>query len=477
MADNSIRPLLIGGDWRTTATTGEVRAPFSGELLARFAVAPRELVEESIARAATAAVQMRVLARDEIATALHKMAAEIGRRREEFARTIALEAAKPITFARGETDRAVATFTFAAEEARRFTGEVVPVNGQSTGRGRTGWTERIPRGIVFGISPFNFPLNLVAHKVAPALASGNAIILKPSPRTPLTALLLGEVFLTCGLPAGALQVVPMEIPEIDIVLRDDRVGLVSFTGSAAVGWDLRARAARKAVTLELGGNAPVIVDETADVEYSIQRSVAAAFGYAGQVCISPQRFFIHQDIAETWTRNFVEQAKGLRSGDPLDEAVQLSVMIDEAAARRTEEWVNEAVNAGAKLLCGGKRTGAFYEPTILTNVHDEMRVSSEEVFAPVATVTTFVEFEDAIDAANRSKYGLQAGVFTGRLDRAHIAAQTLDYGGVLINDAPAFRVDNMPYGGVKLSGFGREGVRYAMEDMTELRVVVIDPQH
>jgi glyceraldehyde-3-phosphate dehydrogenase (NADP+) len=477
MTDNMIRPMLLGGEWRTTATTVDVHAPFSGELQGRACVAPRELVEESIAAAAKAAIEMRALARDQIAESLHRLAAAILNRREDFARSIAMEAAKPITMARAETDRAVATFTYAAEEARRFGGESIPIDGQLSGRGRVGWTERIPRGIVFGISPFNFPLNLVAHKVAPALASGNAIILKPSPRTPLTALLLGEVFLTCGLPASALQVVPMEIPEIDVVLEDDRVGMVSFTGSAAVGWDLRARAPRKAVTLELGGNAPVIIDATANLDYSLERSVSAAFAYSGQVCISAQRFFVHADVAERWTTAFVDRARMMQSGDPLDEDVQLSVMIDEAAARRTEEWVNEAVNAGASRLCGGRRDGASYPPTVLTDVHDEMRVVAEEVFAPVATVSTFSDFGEAIEMANRTKYGLQAGVFTRALDHAQRAARELEFGGVMINDAPSFRVDNMPYGGVKLSGFGREGVRYAMEDMSELRVVVIDPLH
>lgn len=474
MSSGTDRPLLLGGAWRTTNNRGGVHAPFSGESLGRFAIAPRELVEESIAAACTAANEMRLLTRDVRAGSLHRLAGEIARRREEFARSIALEAAKPISMARAETDRAVATFTYAAEEARRFAGEVVPMDGQSTGRGRTGWTERIPRGVIFGISPFNFPLNLVAHKVAPALASGNAIILKPSPRTPLTALLLAEAFLTSGLPPAALQVVPMEIPEIDVVLRDDRVAMVSFTGSAAVGWDLRARAARKAVTLELGGNAPVIVDETANIDLSLERSIVAAFGYAGQVCISAQRFFVHENIAEQWIGAFVDRANAFPSGDPLDEKALMSVMIDEAAAKRIEGWVDDAVGAGAKVLCGGNRRGSFYEPTVLTDTHEEMRIVAEEAFAPIATVETFADFDNAIDAANRSKYGLQVGVFTANLGRAHRAGRNLEFGGVLINDAPAFRVDNMPYGGVKQSGFGREGIRYAMDEMTEPRVMVMD---
>lgn len=473
----STKPFLIGGQWRTTENLQEVRAPYTRETLAQVSYAAREDVEEAIAVAAATAAEMRALPRYEIAEALRRLVDDIKARREEFARTIALESGKPITAARGETDRAISTFTFASEEVRRFSGETVPVDTQALGRGRIGWTERIPRGVIYGITPFNFPLNLVAHKVAPALASRNAIIIKPSPRTPLTALMLGEAFLASGLPQGALQIVPMDIPLLDIVFDDERVGMISFTGSAEVGWKLRARAARKQVTLELGGNAPVIVDETADIPYSIKRSVTAAFAYAGQVCISAQRFFIHESIADEWTHLFVEGARALHTGDPLDEATELSVMIDEEAARRAESWINEAVSAGARLLCGGTRRGSLLEATVLTDVHSEMRVCSEEVFAPVATVQTFSEFDEALAAANHTRYGLQAGVFTREMNRMFQAAQALEFGGVMINDAPAFRVDNMPYGGVKLSGAGREGVRYAMEEMTEPRMIVVDPNH
>ncbi|HEX7999060.1 MAG TPA: aldehyde dehydrogenase family protein [Pyrinomonadaceae bacterium] len=469
------KPLLIGGAWRETTEFQEVRSPFTGEGVARVCAASREIVEEAIAVAASAVAELRQLARYELAEALRRIADGIAARREEFARTIATESGKPLTAARGETDRAVATFTFASEEARRFTGETIPVDTQALGRGRYGWTERIPRGVIYGITPFNFPLNLVAHKVAPALASRNAIIVKPSPRTPLTALLLGEVFLESGLPVAALQVLPMEIPLIDVVLDDERVAMISFTGSADIGWKLRERAARKAVALELGGNAPVIVDETADVKYSVERTAMAAFNYAGQVCISAQRIFVHEKIADKWTTGFVERARTLRTGDPLDEATELSVMIDEQAARRAEEWIKEAVGAGARLLCGGARRGALLEATVLTDVHNEMRVCSEEVFAPVATVQTFDDFSAALAEANNTRYGLQAGVFTRETRRMYEAAQALEFGGVMINDAPAFRVDNMPYGGVKLSGAGREGVRYAMEEMTEQRMIVVDP--
>lgn len=469
------KPFLIGGQWRTSENLQEVRSPYTGEEVARVCYASRSEVEEAISVAASAAAEMRALARYEVAEALRRIADYIKAHREDFARTIATEAGKPITAARGETDRAISTFTFASEEARRFCGESVPVDTQAMGRGRIGWMERIPRGVIFGITPFNFPLNLVAHKVAPALASRNTIIVKPSPRTPLTALMLGEAFLDCGLPAGALQVVPMEISEIDLLLTDERVAMISFTGSAEVGWKLRERAARKAVTLELGGNAPVIVDETADIAYSVERSALAAFNYAGQVCISAQRLLLHERIADEWTSRFVERAKNLRTGDPLDEKTELSVMINEEAARRAESWINEAVGAGARLLCGGARRGALLEVTVLTNVHSEMRVCSEEVFAPVATIQTFSDFEGALVEANNTRYGLQAGVFTRDMGHAFRATEALEFGGVLINDGPAFRVDNMPYGGVKLSGTGREGVRYAMEEMTEPRMIVIDP--
>lgn len=469
------RPLLLGGEWRTTADAREVRSPYNSELVARFSVASRGEVEESIAAARRASFEMREIPRHAVADSLRAIADGIRNRAEEFARMIALEAGKPIKTARAEVERGVMTFVHASEESRRFAGEVVPLDGQSTGAGRTGWTERFPRGVVFGITPFNFPLNLVAHKVAPALASRNAIIVKPSPRTPLTSLLLGEVFLESGLPRAALQVVPMEVETIDSVLVDERVAMISFTGSAQVGWLLRGRAARKQVTLELGGNAPVIVDETADLDYAVERTAASAFAYAGQVCISAQRVLLQDSIAEEFTEKFVAKAKSLRAGDPLDEATELSNMIDEPAARRAEWWVNEAVEAGARLLCGGHREGSMLDATVLTDVQPEMRVCAEEVFAPVAALQSFGDFEEALASANHTRYGLQAGVFTRETARALRAFRELEFGGVIVNDSPAFRVDNMPYGGVKLSGAGREGIRYAMEEMTEPRLVVIDP--
>ncbi len=471
-----VKPFLIGGEWRTSTNLQEVRSPFNGALIAHFSVASRVEMEESISAATRAAREMRSLARHKIADALHLIADRIHARREDFARTIALEAGKPISAARIEADRARSTFTFAAEEARRFTGEIVPLDGQAGGAGRTGWTERIPRGVIYGITPFNFPLNLVAHKVAPALASRNAIIIKPSPRTPLTALLLGEIFLETDLPKAALQIMPVEIPDVETVIEDERVAMISFTGSADVGWRLRERAGRKTVALELGGNAPVIVDESSDVDYAAEKTAAAAFAFSGQVCISAQRVLLHKNVAQRFTEQFVSHAQNLRAGDPLEETTQISNMIDEAAARRVESWIEEAVGAGAKLLCGGRRRGSLFEATVLTDVHAEMRVCAEEVFAPVAAIQTFTDFAEALAEANNTRYGLQAGVFTRDLSRAMLAFRELEFGGVMINDAPAFRVDNMPYGGVKMSGAGREGIRYAMEEMTEPRLLVIDPR-
>ncbi|MFN6963956.1 MAG: aldehyde dehydrogenase family protein [Pyrinomonadaceae bacterium] len=470
----TVKRILIDGDWRDGAGDIDVRSPYSGERLATVASAGADELEAALAAAHKAARAMRGLARFQIARGLRRIADGVESRKEVFARTIALESAKPIKLARGETERAIATFEYAAGEAERFVGEVVAIDTQPGGRGRTGRTEWVPRGVIYGITPFNFPLNLVAHKVAPALASGNAIVIKPSPRTPLTALLLGEVFLESGLPPAALQVVPMPVELIERVIDDERVAMISFTGSAEVGWKLKKAASAKAVALELGGNAPVIVDRSADVEASVSKCVTGAFAYSGQVCISVQRIYVDGSLFDDWTERFVDGARRLRSGDPLDESTQISSMIDEAAAQRAGSWIKEAADNGARVMCGGERSGSFLEPTVLTGTHSEMRVVSEEVFAPVAVVEPFETFADALREANNSRYGLQAGVFTSDIANANLAARELEFGGVIINDIPTFRVDNMPYGGVKGSGFGREGLRYAMEEMCERRLIVSD---
>ena len=468
------KKMLINGEWRTGTKSFAVESPFTGERIAEAAMASRDDMEEVIASGETAADEMRRLPRYKIAEGLRKIAAGIEKHKQEFAQTIAEEAAKPIKLAHGEVERGIATFNWAAGEAERFCGEVVPIDTSAAGIGKTAYTKLIPRGVIYGITPFNFPLNLVGHKVAPALASGNSIIIKPSQKTPLTALLLGEIFIESGLPKAALQVVPMDVANMDLVYDDERIEMISFTGSAEVGWNLKSRAGKKAVSLELGGNAPVIIDDSADIERSLERTTMGAFSYSGQICISVQRIYVHAKIFDEWTENFIERARNLKTGNPLDESTELSVMITEDAAKKAAAFVNEALQNDAETLCGGKRDGAMLDATVLTNTNAEMRVVSEEIFAPVVVVEKFSEFEEAVDMSNHTKYGLQAGVFTNNFRNANYASENLEYGGVIINDVPTFRVDNMPYGGAKNSGFGREGVRYAMEEMSEIRLIVIN---
>ncbi len=465
------RKLLVGGEWKEAEESFDVRSPYSGEIVASVQSAGPDTFEDAIAVAVQGAGKMRELPRFRIASGLRNISEGIASRADEITRTIALESGKPLSYARGEVQRGQATFAWAASEAERFGGEMVPLDTQANGKGKTGFSFRIPRGIVYGITPFNFPLNLVAHKVAPALASGNAVIIKPSRKTPITSLILGEIFLESGLPKEAFQVVPMDTKYIDRMHDDERVKLISFTGSDKVGWGLKAKSGKKAVSLELGGNAPVIVDETAKIDETVKRVTTGAFAFSGQVCISIQRVLLHEKIADEFTEKFVERANALKVGDPLEESTQLSVMIDEGAAKKAKSWVDEAVDGGAEALCGNERDGAMLSATILKNAHSEMKVVTDEIFAPVAVVETFSDFEEAVSLANESRYGLQAGVFTGDLGRAMFAAKNLEYGGVIVNDVPTFRVDNMPYGGVKDSGFGREGLRYAMEEMSEIRLV------
>lgn len=468
------KKILIGGEWREASETLIVKSPFYGETLAEVFSANVQENEEAISLAEWAAKEMRELSRFEIARGLRKISDGIERRKGEFAETIAREAAKPIKTAIGEVMRGIATFAWAAGEAERFVGEVVPIDTIATGKGKAAHTKRIPRGVIYGITPFNFPLNLVGHKVAPSLASGNAIIIKPSPRTPLTALLLGEVFMESGLPKSALQIVPMDTKYIESVYADERIKMISFTGSAEVGWKIKTKAHKKFVTLELGGNAPVIVDESADFNRSLRQTTTGAFGYAGQICISVQRVYVHEKIFDRWTEKFVENARNLKKGNPLDETTELSVMIDEKAAEKAQSWVTEAKQNGAEILCGNVRNGAMLDATVVTKTNPEMRVIAEEIFAPVAVVEKFSDFAEAVDMANNTKYGLQSGVFTNNLANAAYASDNLEFGGVIINDIPTFRVDNMPYGGTKDSGFGREGVRSAMEEMSEIRLIVIN---
>jgi acyl-CoA reductase-like NAD-dependent aldehyde dehydrogenase len=406
---------------------------------------------------------------------LRKTADGLARRKEELARTISEENAKPIKLSRAEVDRAVLTFTAAAEEAKRVGGEVLPLDLAPGSEGRVGVVRRFPLGPVLGIAPFNFPLNLVAHKVAPAIAAGNTIVVKPASATPRIALLLGEILLEAGMTPGMVNVLPCSAAEAERLVGDPRFKLLSFTGSPAVGWELKKKAGRKRVALELGGNAAVVVHEDADLELALERCLAGGFAYAGQVCISVQRIYLHAPIAERFAARLVERAARLVVGDPLDEKTELGPMIDEAAAARAESWIQEAVAGGAKLLLGGRRNGRVLPATVLEGVPRTSKLHAEEAFAPLVSLYRYADFDEALREVDDSAYGLQAGIFTrdvGRLLRAH---RELEVGAVLANEVPSWRIDTMPYGCEKDSGLGREGVKYAVEEMTQPRLLVLGP--
>lgn len=468
------RPFLIGQQWRSSAVTASVRNPYTGGPAAEVCLAGKAEADEAIGAATAACASMRRLPSHARAGALDKIADGLGVRREEFARTITAEAGKPIADARREVARAIQTFAIAAEEAKRLPGDVLPLDLTPGTDSYLGITRRVPIGPILGICPFNFPLNLVAHKVAPALACGNPIVVKPAPQTPLTSLLLGEVILEAGLPAGAFSVVPCDNAVAEQMAMDPRVKLLSFTGSAAVGWMLKAKCGTKKVVLELGGNAGVIIEPDADLEVAAQRCATGGFAYAGQTCISVQRILVHEAAYDRFVPALLARVAALAVGDPSDDATVLGPLIDETAARRVEAWVAEAVAQGAMLLAGGRRTGALVEATVLADVAPDMKVSCREVFGPVVTLSRYKRFEDALETLNDSEFGLQAGVFTRDVDRIFRAYRDLDVGAVLANEIPTFRADHMPYGGVKASGLGREGVRYAIEDMTELKLLVLN---
>jgi acyl-CoA reductase-like NAD-dependent aldehyde dehydrogenase len=406
---------------------------------------------------------------------LDRAARLLGERTEEFARTIADEAAKPIKTARVEANRAVSTFTFAATEARRLAGEMVPLEAADVGEGKLGFTLRVPVGVVGAISPFNFPLNLVAHKLAPAIAAGCPVVLKPASQTPLSAIALAELLLDeCGLPAGHLSVVTGSGGTVGNAIVDDPdIALITFTGSPEVGWGIRARAPHKKVGLELGNNAPVIVQPDGDVTTAATKISVAGFSHAGQSCISTQRIYLHEEIADAFLDVLVPRVDALVVGDPLDEATDVSALISSGERDRVESWIDEAVAGGAKVAAGGTERNGVLAPTVLTNVQPDMKVCSQEVFGPVVAVQTYTDVDDAFDLANETRYGLQAAIFTRDLPLALRAARELDFGGVLVNEVPTWRADQMPYGGVRDSGNTREGPHYAVHEMTEARLVVL----
>lgn len=479
MAEMTIAPaathgFFVDGRWREDGDLVEIRAPYDGSVIARVVGGRREHAEAAIAAAVKAFGTTRRLPAFERQRVLRQISAAIAERKEEFARTLAQEAGKPIKGARTEVDRAVFTFNVAAEESTRIRGEYLPLDWQEFTAGRWGLVRRFPVGPVAGITPFNFPINLVAHKVAPAIAAGCPMILKPAPQTPLCSLLLAECVQQAGWPDGGLNVVPLSNDDASLLVTDDRIKLLSFTGSVSVGWDIKRRAGKKKVVLELGGNAAVIVHSDADLGYAVDRCVTGGFAYAGQTCISVQRIFVEHSVYGKFTDLLVEGVKKLHVGDPLDNSTDVGPLIRESDAIRTSAWIDEALHAGARLLCGGQRRGLIVEPTILTGTRPDMKVNSQEVFGPVVTVEPYKDFDEALRRVNDSCFGLQAGVFTRDAKLLFQAYEELEVGGLIAGDIPSFRVDHMPYGGVKDSGLGREGVRYAIEEMTEPKLLVMN---
>jgi acyl-CoA reductase-like NAD-dependent aldehyde dehydrogenase len=467
-------PLLIDGELVPgNAPAVPITSPYDGAAVGRAAAATAPDVTRAIDAAARAAPAARALPSYERAAALERLHAAATARREELATLLALEAGKPIAHARTELDRMLFIFRDAAAEAMRIGGEVIPLDRMPHGAGRWGLTRRFPLAPIAGIVPFNFPLLLTAHKIAPAMACGATIVLKTPPQDPLCVLLLGELLRDSGYPRGGVNIVQCSVGDAAPLLADPRVRMVTFTGSARAGWAIREQAARKKVALELGGNAGVIVEADADLDRAAARCAAGGFGFAGQSCISVQRILVQRAVFDAFAAKLVARVEALTLGAPLDERADLCSMIDEAAAIRAAAWIQEAVAAGARLATGGVRTGSVLAPTVLLDTTAAMKVNCEEVFAPVVTVRPYDGFGDALAAVNDSPYGLQAGVFTASVQRAWQAFETLEVGGVAVNDISGFRVDHMPYGGVKQSGLGREGMRYAIEEMTELRLLML----
>lgn len=467
-------PYYLANEPHQPNTNLAVYNKYSGELAAKVAMADPKAIDEAIGLAVKAAESMRKLPAYKRSEVLHHCVRRFEERFQELAHTLCIEAGKPIKDSRGEVTRLIDTFRIAAEEAVRFGGEYLPIEISPRAHGYEAITKRIPIGPCSFISPFNFPLNLAAHKVAPALAVGCPFVLKPASLTPIGALIIGEVLSETDLPRGAFSILPARRDGAGLFSTDDRLKLLSFTGSPDVGWALKAKAGKKKVVLELGGNAGCIVDEGADLEYAADRITFGAFYQSGQSCISVQRVFVHESIYDQLVPMLVNRAMSLKAGDPTVETTSLGPIISLKEAERIERWVSEAVAHGAAPLCGGKRDGVFVEATWLENVNYTDSVSCREVFGPVATVEPFSDFKGAIARVNDSDFGLQAGVFTNNMDHAFYAWNELEVGGVVINDVPSLRVDNMPYGGVKDSGLGREGIRYAMEDMSEIRLLVLN---
>ena len=468
------RGFFVDGKWIERGELAEIRAPYDGAVIAQVFQGTRADAELAIASAVKAFGTTRRLPAFERQRVLRRVAQSISQQKDEFSRTLAQEAGKPIKAARTEVDRAVFTFNVAAEESTRIYGEYLPLDWQEYTVGRWGIVRRFPLGPIAGITPFNFPLNLVAHKVAPAIAAGCPLVLKPAPQTPLCSILLAEAVQQAGWPDGGLNVIPLSNEDAGLLVSDDRLKMISFTGSAAVGWAIKRNAGKKKVILELGGNAALIVHSDADLPFAAERCVAGAFAYAGQTCISVQRVLVERSVYGKFVDLLIAGARKLRVGDPMEESTDVGPLIRESDAIRAADWIQEAVRGGARLLCGGQRKGPLLEPTVLTGTRTDMKVNCQEIFAPVVTVEPYDDFDKAIRQVNNSAYGLQAGIFTRDAKLMFTAYEELEVGGLIAGDVPSFRIDHMPYGGIKDSGLGREGLRYAIEEMTEPKLLVMN---
>lgn len=464
--------IYCAGSFIETDTPHEVINPYTREVFARTWLAGPKELEQAINSGKQAEKAMKALPSHKRHQILMEISEGIRYRGRDLAISLARQSGKPLKFALGEIDRAVQGFLIAAEESKRLPREYLSIDWTPKGEDMEGWVRPFPVGLIAGISPFNFPMNLAVHKIAPALASGNPIILKPARSTPLSVLELAEIIDQTDLPAGALSVLPMDREAGNQLVTDQRIRMLSFTGSPSVGWKMKQQAGKKKVALELGGNAGVIVSSSADVEDAVNKCIIGGFAYSGQVCIHAQRIYVQEEVFEEFTSRFIEKAEKLRKGDPLDDDTDISVLIDQHEANRVEQWVLEAVEQGARILTGGQKTGGYYEPTVLTGTKPDMKVCSLEIFGPVVTLEPFGNFSQAVDEVNNSNYGLQAGVFTNNLQEINMAYEELEVGGVMINHVPTFRVDHMPYGGVKDSGFGREGIKYSIREMMEPKLLI-----
>ncbi|MCY3779293.1 MAG: aldehyde dehydrogenase family protein [Chloroflexi bacterium] len=465
---------LIGGEWRGSDDVLEVRFPYDGSVVGAVSMASAADMDEAMAAAVEGFEQTRKLPSYRRSEILENMGRLLRERFDEVVEAMILEGGKNHKTAVGETTRALETLKVSAEEARRIGGEVFSIDWTAAGANRQGFTRRVPIGTVLGITPFNYPVNLACHKIGPAIAAGNSIIIKPAEKTPLSSVILAEIVLEAGYPPEAFSMLNAWGPDSEMMALDPRVAMISFTGSAAVGWMLKSKAGQKKVTLELGGNAGVVVHSDADLADAAAQSAAGGFANAGQNCISVQRLLIQRDVFEDFADLFVDEVKALKVGDPRDPEVDIGPMISERDAERAEAWVQEAQKAGASVLYGGERAGTMFPPTVMTETAPEMRVNCEEVFAPVVTLSPYETWDEAVATVNDSPYGLQAGVFTNDVVRIMDAWERIEVGGLQVNSVSTFRVDHMPYGGIKASGYGREGVKYAIEDMTDLRLMVVN---